>query len=80
MITPEQCRAGRALLGWTQQLLAAKAEVGEVTVRLFESGAKSPRRATLHVIEQALGKAGVLFIREDEYAGPGVRLSKKPAG
>jgi transcriptional regulator with XRE-family HTH domain len=64
-------------LGWTQQLLADKAEVRQVTVRLFESGAKSSRRATLHVIEQALGKAGVLFIHEDEHAGPGVRLLRR---
>ncbi len=76
MITPEQCRAARGLLAWTQQVLANKAAVGVVTLRQFELRQNIPRRASLHVIQQALEKAGVHFIQEDDFGGVGVRFTK----
>lgn len=76
MITPAQCRAGRALLDWSQQQLADAARVGVVTVRQFEGSASQPRNATLDVIQLALEAAGVIFISENG-AGPGVRLRKE---
>lgn len=76
MVTPEQCRAARGLLDWSQQELATRAEVGIVTVRQVESGVTEPRKATLAVIRQAFEEAGVEFIDENG-AGPGVRLSKR---
>ena len=75
-MTPEQCRAARALLDWGQAELAEKAAVGVVTVRQFEAGAHSPRRATLEVIKRAFEAAGVEFIDENG-GGPGVRLRKR---
>jgi predicted transcriptional regulator len=76
MITPEQCRAARGLLDWSQQDLAEKAAVGIVTVRQLEAGAHEPRRATLDVIKRALESAGIEFIEENG-GGPGVRLRKR---
>jgi transcriptional regulator with XRE-family HTH domain len=73
MVTPEQCRAARALLAWSQQQLAAEARVAIVTVQQLEAGASQPRRATLDVIRRALEAAGVEFIDENG-GGPGVRL------
>ena len=75
-MTPEQCRAARALLDWGQAELAEKAAVGVVTVRQFEAAAHSPRRATLEVIKRAFEVAGVEFIDENG-GGPGVRLRKR---
>ena len=75
MITSAQCRAGRALLNWSQQQLADAARVGVVTVRQFESGSSEPRNATLDVIRRALESAGVIFVAENG-EGPGVRLKK----
>lgn len=75
MITAAQCRAARALLDWSQQHLAAAAQVGVVTVRQFEGGGAQPRRATLDVICRALELAGVEFIPENE-GGAGVRLKR----
>jgi transcriptional regulator with XRE-family HTH domain len=75
MLGPEQCRAARALLDWSQQELADSAAVGIVTVRQLEAGGHEPRRATLAVIRQALEAAGVEFIDENG-GGPGVRLRK----
>jgi transcriptional regulator with XRE-family HTH domain len=76
MITPEQCRAARALLGWGQQDLANQARVGIVTVNQLENGLSRPRHATLEVIQRALESAGVEFIDENG-GGPGVRLRKR---
>jgi transcriptional regulator with XRE-family HTH domain len=79
MITPEQCRAARGLLGWSQQELAQKASVGVVTVHQLEAGSTQPRRATLEVIRRAFEAAGVELIDESEISGPGARL-QKPVG
>ena len=75
MINSAQCRAGRALLNWSQQQLADAARVGVVTVRQFENGGSEPRNATLDVIRRALEGAGVIFV-ESNGEGPGVRLKK----
>ena len=79
MISPEQCRAARALLDWSQDQLSKKASVGIVTVRQLEAGTHEPRRATLDVIKRALVDAGVEFIDENG-GGPGVRLRKAAKG
>lgn len=79
MITSAQCRAGRALLDWSQQQLADAARVGVVTVRQFEGGGSQPRNATLDVIQRALEEAGVIFVEENG-EGPGVRLKKIQPG
>ena len=79
MISPEQCRAARALLDWSQEELSKKASVGIVTVRQLEAGTHEPRRATLDVIRRALVEAGVEFIDENG-GGPGVRLRKATKG
>jgi transcriptional regulator with XRE-family HTH domain len=68
----EQCRAARALLGWTQRELAAKARVGLITVRHFETAAHVPRLATLDAIKRAFESAGIEFIDENG-GGAGVR-------
>ena len=75
MITPEQCRAARGLLAWSQQELAQKAGVGVVTVHQLEAASSQPRRSTLDVIRRAFEAAGVQFIDGDG-GGPGGRLRK----
>ena len=79
MITPEQCRAARGLLDWSQQRLADAAQVGIVTVRQLESGQNQPRRATLIVVRRTLEDAGVELIDENG-GGVGVRLRERRRG
>lgn len=74
-MTREQCKAARALLGWTQTELATRAEVTQNTITQFESGATSPRRATRAMIRQAFEFAGIEFTNGDN---PGLRLVRKP--
>jgi transcriptional regulator with XRE-family HTH domain len=76
MFTPEQCRAARGLLGWSQQQLADRARVGLVTVHQLEAGISQPRRSTLEVIQRAFEEAGVEFTDGEQ---PGVRFSKAAA-
>ena len=76
MITSAQCRAARGLIGWSQQELAGKAQVGVVTVHQLEAGTSEPRHSTLDVIKRAFELAGVEFIDENG-GGPGVRLRKR---
>jgi transcriptional regulator with XRE-family HTH domain len=76
MITPQQCRAARGLLDWTQQQLADASRIGVATVRLFEGEAAESRHATLEVLRRAFELAGVEFIDENG-GGPGVRLRKR---
>ena len=76
MIAPEQSRAARGLLAWSQQELAQRARVGVVTVHQLEAGVSQPRRATLEVIRRAFEVAGVEFIDENG-GGPGVRLRRR---
>lgn len=74
MITPEQCRAARGLLKWTQPALAEAARVSRDTVRHFENETQQPQDSTLTVLKQAFEARGVEFTNGD---APGVRLHKR---
>ena|SRR6185437_6371143 len=58
-ITPEQVRAGRGWLGWTQDDLAKRASVGLSTVRDFENGKRMPIPNNLAALQRALEDAGI---------------------
>jgi transcriptional regulator with XRE-family HTH domain len=75
-ITPAQCRAARALLGWSQKELAEKAGISAVAVNQFETGISEPRRSTLEVVRRAFERAGVVFIDENG-GGAGLRLKRR---
>lgn len=76
MITPAQMRAGRALLGWSQQQLADAASIGLASVNNYERGASDPRLSTLREARDAMAKAGVIFIEPAGGEGEGARLAK----
>ena len=75
MLTPQQSRAGRGLLDWSQERLAQAAGVSLSTVRDFEKGRRTPIPNNLSAIRAALEAAGVQFIAENG-GGAGVRLAK----
>lgn len=75
LLSPEQCRAARGLLDWTQEELAEQADVSRSTIRDFENGRHHLHPATAAQVVAALEQGGALLIPSDE-AGPGVRLRK----
>jgi len=78
LITAEQCRAARALLGWTQGELAAQAGSTRMTVVLFERG-NTVRASTRRMFRETLEQAGVRFLTADANGGDGVVLALAPA-
>ena len=75
MISPNQCKAARALLGWTQEKLASAAGIGISTVREFELGQRKPIARNRQAILDAFSAAGIEFIDENG-GGPGLRLRR----
>ena len=71
-ISPGQCRAARALLNWTQEVLATRVGVALKTVRDFENERRKPLKIVRTSIQQAFEAAGIEFL-DDE----GLRVRKK---
>ena len=79
IITTEQIKAARILLGWDQVALAAAAQVGIATVRRIESvpGPIDLKSRSAQKITRALEQVGgVMFLQETVAHGPGLRLGK----
>ena len=78
-VVPAQIRAGRSLLGWSQEHLAEKASVSLSTVRDYENERRGSVSAGAKLICRALETHGVTFLSSDGNSGPGVRLvTNKP--
>jgi predicted transcriptional regulator len=76
IMSPAQCRAGRALLEITQTQLATSAGLGLSTVVDFEKERRQVAPESIEAIRRALSRAGVEFIDENG-GGPGVRLRQR---
>lgn len=70
-MTPEQCRAGRALVAMSQQDLANASEVAKTTIINFETGKRQPYKRTIAAMQAALEARGVAFTED------GVRPAQK---
>ena len=79
MISIEQLRAARSLLGWSQTELAERAGLSLPTVKRVERESGSGPNVSDEAREKlrkALENAGVVFIAENG-GGAGVRLKKR---
>lgn len=77
MITDDQMRAARALLGWKQQELADKCGLSFATIQRMETmGTGRSSAANVDAVQKALEAAGVEFIPENG-GGAGVRWAKR---
>ena len=76
-VSIRQVKAARALLAWSQEQLAADADVSIPTIKRLEAqdGPLGGRDETGIKIRSALEAAGIAFIDENG-GGPGVRLRK----
>jgi len=59
---PEQCRAARAWLDWSQTDLADRSHVALATVKDFERGKRNPVANNLRAIRAALESGGISFL------------------
>lgn len=78
LISPDQCRAARALMNWTQAELAMQAGVIRANVVLFERG-HAASTVTRRRLQAALERAGIIFVRADAAGGAGVVLGAPAA-
>ena len=80
LLTPETCRAARALLNWNAHQLATAAAISPRTVRRFEANGLV-RAASVQAMLQALQGAGLEFIPAGGKSldgGPGLRTTPMP--
>lgn len=61
MITPEQVKDARALLGWTSKQLADEAGLGVKILEAFEAGRARLVKVHTAVLQEVLESAGVRF-------------------
>jgi DNA-binding XRE family transcriptional regulator len=70
-MTPAQCKAARALLGWSQTELAQNAGVGRSTVTNFELESLPVSEHVHTKLQLALEDAGIQFTKGIR---PGVKM------
>lgn len=73
IMTPNQCKAARNLLGWKQEHLSQKAEVALATIGLFERRETTPKPITLKALKAAFEKAGIEFQNDEKACGVSLR-------
>ena len=77
LISAEQCRGARGMLGWSQHELAEAASLSRATIADFERGERTPIMNNLVALRAALEEAGIEFIPEN---GGGVGLRFRQPG
>lgn len=78
MLTPEQSRAARGWLEWSQDDLAKRANVSLSTVRDFEKGRRVPIANNLEAIRKALEGAGISCLTDEAGKATGIRFNETP--
>jgi len=76
VISPEQIRAGRALLRWSAKDLASRAGLVVITIQRLETGKTPVPKASVETVQKitnALESAGVVLLPD----GVGVTLRKE---
>lgn len=79
MLAPDQCKAARAILGWSGDDLAKRAKVSPETVVACETLGSDAKVSTLQKIGRAFAEAGIVLIEDGETSldgGAGLRWRK----
>jgi len=74
LMLPDQCRAARGLLRWTQPRLAQESGVGLSTINRYENETRPPRLNVVSRLQSTFERAGVRFLFAEPAGGVGVRL------
>ena len=65
IITYQQCKAARDLVGWKQEDLSQKAKINKATLADFERGDRNLKVDTLEKIIDAFEKVGIRFENDE---------------
>jgi transcriptional regulator with XRE-family HTH domain len=68
-LRPEQCRAARGLLNWSQEQLASFAGISRSTIKDFECHRHTLHQATEAVLVDTLEKGGVQLLSGEQGVG-----------
>ena len=71
-VTPEQSRAARGWLGWSQVELARRANVSVRTVQVFEGGQRMPHANSIAAMRRAIEAAGIRLVFDRNGAAAGI--------
>ena len=77
-MTPEQSRAARAWLGWSQGELAKRAGVSLSTVQDFERGQRTPITNNLAGLRRAIENGGLRLVFDRNGAAGILRQNADP--
>ncbi len=77
MLSPEQSRAARAWLDWSQEDLAKRASVALSTVRDFEKGRRTPIANNLEAIARVLRGEGVELLFDETGKASGIKIRRE---
>lgn len=72
-MSPEQSRAARGWLGWSQQTLAERANISVSTIKDFENGSRTPIANNLGAIQKAFEGVGVTFLFDTSGRAEGIK-------
>ena len=78
MLSPEQCRAARGWLGWSQEELAKHARISQSTLKDFEGGKRVPMRNNLEALCSALNAAGISLLHDEQKRPYGITAALCP--
>ena len=71
-MSPEQCRAARGWLGWSQAQLADRAGVATTTVHGFESGQRKLTRNNMAALRRTIEAEGINLLFDETGAAAGI--------
>ena len=74
-MTPEQSRAARGWLGWSQGELAKRANVSLSTVYEFEKGQRTPTANNLGAMRRVIEAAGLQLVFSKDGTSAGILLA-----
>jgi ribosome-binding protein aMBF1 (putative translation factor) len=78
-VTPEQSRAARGWLGWSQAELARRSSVSVGTIKSFEGRQKTPLTNNLAAMRRAIEAAGIWLVFDEDGTAAGIlRQNAKP--
>jgi len=78
-VTPEACRAGRAILKWSMRDLADHSGVAWTTINRLEAGTEA-RDATAAKIVDAFTAHGVELVTDEDRTGAVLAYARQKAG